>query len=89
MINCYVFFKNPLELGKMIELVKKVQSDIKIYTILNAKQFAAETDNIEKHLLVTNYRNHQILEINGANELDFQRFIVVDDVENEEDENIS
>jgi HD-GYP domain-containing protein (c-di-GMP phosphodiesterase class II) len=89
MINCYVFFDDAMELGKMIEVIQRVKHDIKIYKILDAKQFTAEKKTIEKHLLITNYRNHQILEINGSNELDFQRIVIVDDVENEEDENIS
>ena len=88
MINCYVYFDDPLELAKIIKLIQRVQNNIKIFKILDAKQFAKELPGVEKHLLITSYENHQRLEMSGISDLDFKRIAIIDEVESDEDESV-
>lgn len=87
MINIYVFFSEPLMIGKISELIKRIHKDIKLVKIIDAKQFHIDEEK-QRHILITDYKNHQVLEINGVNEESFDKIIVVDDVENEEIDNL-
>ncbi len=87
MINIYVFFSEPLMIGKISELIKRIHDDIHLIKIIDAKQFHIDEEK-QRHILITDYKNHQLLEINRINEESFDKIIIVDDVEPEEVDNL-
>lgn len=80
MINCYLYFDDPIEMGRLIEVIREVSGDTKILKILSAMQFAKQDIKFDKHLLITNYKCHQQLESYYKTEFNFKKILILDDL---------
>ena len=83
MINCYIFFPDPLMVGKISQLIERIHDEIKITKVIDIKQFEAENSNDSKDIIITDNENYQTLELNGIYEGYFEKTLIIDDVENE------
>jgi hypothetical protein len=82
MINCYIFFPDPLMVGKISQLIERIHDEIKITKIIDIKQLEAENSSDPKDIIITDNENYQVLELNGIYEGYFEKTLIIDDVEN-------
>lgn len=89
MLNCYVFFSDPNLVGKISELVNRLHPDLNIIQLISEQQFVSEKDSMQKDLLISDYKNYQLLEMVNIQEADFEKIFILDDIDTEDDGNIS
>jgi len=79
MFTCFVFFSNPALVGKFSNLVTRINPDIKVIKVLDAKQINFEEYQDLKPILITNLEQRKNLEEGKIDESKFAKIISVDD----------
>ena len=87
MINCYVFFADPLMVGKVSSLAQRVESSLKTIKVIDIAQLSKITAS--KDIMITDYESYQKLDLNDIDESIFGKTLIIDDVETEEDGNVT
>lgn len=83
MVNCFVFFADPMVVGKLSALIKRTHSDINIIKIIDIKQIVEAYKNQSKDILITDYDCHLTLGPNNISDSLFERTLIIDEVEDE------
>lgn len=83
MINCFIFFSDPLTVGKISELIKKINSEITLFNILDVGQFDFDEIQKDNTMLISSGSNLDLLSDADIATDDFHQIYVIDDVEDE------
>ena len=87
MVNCYIFFNDALMVGKVSTLVKNVYENINIILVLDPKQILLDNSKY-RHAIITDYESYQRLEMADINDQNFEKVLIIDNVDSETDGNI-
>ena len=87
MLNCYVFFLDPLMVGKVSAILENLNESIFIHKIMDARQLLDLPDQ-KKELILTDYSCFQELEDANVDIDLFGKVLLIDEVDSEVDGNL-
>ena len=79
MLNCFTFFEDPLVNGKLKELIKRVNQDTNVISLLSIDQLNSR--NEEKDIFLTNQIGLEKFKAGDFSNFNFTKTIVIDEIE--------
>ncbi len=87
MLNCYVFFLDPLMVGKVAAILENLGESIFVHKVVDARQLL-DLPEQKRDLIITDYSCFQELEDDNVDIDLFGKVLLVDEVESEVDGNL-
>jgi HD-GYP domain-containing protein (c-di-GMP phosphodiesterase class II) len=84
MIDCYVFFSDPLMVGKVSQLISRIHNGINIIKVIDAKQILNVSKNEQiKKIILTDDKNYNELSSNNISDQFFTKALIIDEINEE------
>ncbi len=87
MLNCYIFFLDPLMVGKVSTILENLDESIFIHKVVDARQLL-DLPEQKRELIITDYSCFQELEDVNVDIDQFGKVLLVDEVDSEVDGNL-